>query len=401
MPIYSYRGIDKFGKDVKGSINVDSENAAKARVRQMGIMLVGLALQKSGVEIKGASSGKVRIEDLAIMTRQLSTLIKAKIQIVEALSALIDQVDNANLRIVLSEIKQKVNEGSSLAKALTDYPKVFNQVYVNMVEAGEASGTLDIVLNRLAEFTDAQTKLKSKIVGAMLYPIIIATIGFVMMMIIFIFVIPKITKIFETMKKEIPIQTRICMAISNGIQEYWHIIIVSIFSLVFIFRKYINSPGGKRRWHSFLLRAPIVKKLIVMIDVSRFCSTLATLLNSGVPIIVAMKIVKNLITNLYIQDAVEKSKSDVSEGKSIAGPLIDSGLFPPMVTHMINLGQRSGELEPMLNIVAESYVNEIDTQLGRITALLMPLMMVLLGGAVFFVVLSVILPIMELNSIRR
>jgi general secretion pathway protein F len=221
MPIYTYKGLDRSGKEVKNSINIDSIVAAKQRIKSMGIMLIDIKEQRAqggGSFLK--FSGKVKVDDLAMMTRQLATLIIAKIQIVEALAALTDQVDNENLRIVLSELRQKVNEGASLANALQDYPKVFDSVYINMVEAGEASGTLEIVLLRLADFTESQVKLKNKIRGAMTYPVIIGVFGFLMMNVIFIYVIPQIAKIFKSMKKELPLITKICIWISEFLQSY-------------------------------------------------------------------------------------------------------------------------------------------------------------------------------------
>ncbi|MCO4792338.1 MAG: type II secretion system inner membrane protein GspF [Bacteriovoracaceae bacterium] len=403
MAIFSYKGLDQAGRDVKSTINAEGVSQAKTKLRSMGIMLIEIKEQKSDTSKKSAGfsfSSGVSIEELSLMTRQLATLVKAKIQIVEALSALMDQTENAKLRVVLSEIRGKVNEGYSLAKSLADYPKVFNNVYVNMVEAGEASGNLEIVLIRLADFTEAQSKLKSKIKGAMLYPVIMASVGFIMMMIIFIFVIPKITKIFTTMKRELPFQTKLCIWISEFLQNYWWAVIVGLFASYYMFRKYIAKGKGQARWHSLVLKMPIAGNIVTMINVSRFCSTLATLLNSGVNILVSMNIVKNLINNVHMQQAIAESRTNVKEGASLTAPLLKSGLFPPMVTHMIKLGERSGELEEMLTIISENYEEQVDTKLSGLTSTLEPLMMIGMGLAVAFIIASVIVPMMELNTIR-
>ncbi len=401
MPIYTYKGLDRSGKEVKNSINIDSIIAAKQRIKSMGIMLIDIKEQRA----QGGSSllkfrGSVKVDDLAMMTRQLATLIKAKIQIVEALAALTDQVDNENLRIVLSELRQKVNEGASLANALQDYPKVFDSVYINMVEAGEASGTLEIVLLRLADFTESQVKLKNKIRGAMTYPVIMGVFGFLMMNVIFIYVIPQIAKIFTSMKKELPLITKICIWISQFLQSYWWLVFLTIFLVIWGGNKYIKSPVGRAKWDALAIKLPVFGILIKMINVSRFCSTLATLLNSGVPLLTAMGIVKNLISNVHMKDAIERSRVSVSEGASMVGPLASSGYFPTLVTHMIRLGERSGELEPMLKIISENYEDQVQSKIGGLTSILEPIMMIFLGLAVGFIVFAVVIPMMNMNSLH-
>jgi general secretion pathway protein F len=402
MPIYSYKGLDRSGKEIKNVINAESVIQAKHKLKTTGIMLIDIKEQKTKENKKSSLSfgSKVKINDLALMTRQLATLVKAKIQIVEALAALQDQVDNDYLRVVLSEVKQDVNEGSSLAKAMSRHPRVFNNVYINMVEAGEASGTLEIVLLRLADFTEAQMKLKTKIQGAMMYPIIMVVVGSLLISIIFIMVIPQLAKIFTSMKMDLPLPTKISIGISNFMQNYWYLLLFGILSTVFIVRKYIATPKGERRWHGLLLKVIILGDLIKKINVSRFCSTLATLLNSGVPILTALNIVKNLIPNVLMKDAVEAAKATVQEGGNMAIPLAESGHFPSMVTHMITLGERSGELEEMLHIIAENYEDQVDSEINGLTSLLEPIMIVFLGATVAFVVFSVIMPMMKLNQVR-
>jgi len=404
MPIYSYKGLDRTGKEVKNTLNVESMVAAKQRVKSMGIMLIEIKEQKaqgtSGKPSLFRLGGSVPVDDLAMMTRQLATLIRAKIQIVEALAALTDQVDNANLRLVLADLRQKVNEGSSLAKALQDHPKVFNSVFINMVEAGEASGTLEVVLLRLADFTESQVKLKNKIRGAMTYPVLMGVFGFVMMNVIFIFVIPQIAKIFTSMKRELPLITRICIEISNFLQSYWWATFLGIILGAFLIHRYINTKNGQAKWHKMQLNLPLIGTVTRMINVSRFCSTLGTLLNSGVPILTALTIVKNLVPNVHMKDAIEKARISVSEGASLTAPLMQSGYFPTLVTHMIRLGERTGELEPMLKIISENYEDQVQSKISGLTTILEPVMMICLGGAVGFIVFAVVIPMMNLNSLR-
>jgi general secretion pathway protein F len=404
LAIYNYKGLDKKGSEVKGTVNGEGLTAAKQRVRAMGIMLTEISEQTSGSVKKSAGitfGSAVSIADLSLMTRQLATLLRAKIQIVEAFSALVDQTDNPSLKITLSEIRQKVNEGSSLAKALADYPKIFDNVYINMVEAGETSGTLDMVLIKLAEFTESQLALKNKIKGAMTYPMVMMIAGSLMIGIIFIFVIPKITKIFINMKKTLPLQTQICVWISNFLVSYWWLVIAGAVGSYVMFQKYIQTEAGRSKYDYYILKLPIVSEIVTMINASRFCSTLATLLNSGVPILAAMKIVSNLISNVHMKKAVEESRISVSEGSSLTGPLIRSELFPSMMTHMIKLGEKSGELEPMLQIVSENYEDQVNTKLSGLTSILEPIMMVVMGAVVAFIVFSVVVPLIDLNSIKK
>jgi general secretion pathway protein F len=269
-----------------------------------------------------------------------------------------------------------------------------------MVEAGEASGTLEIVLLRLADFTESQVRLKNKIRGAMTYPVIMGVFGFVMMNVIFIFVIPQIAKIFLSMKKELPLITKLCIWISEFLQSYWWLVIAGLIGGAYLINRYINTKSGQSNWHALQLKLPILGILVRMINVSRFCSTLGTLLNSGVNILTAMTIVKNLIPNVHMKDAVEKARISVSEGASITGPLIQSGYFPSLVTHMIRLGEKSGELEPMLKIISENYEDQVQSKISGLTSVLEPIMMICLGGAIGFIVFAVVIPMMNLNSIR-
>jgi general secretion pathway protein F len=404
MAIFNYKGVDKTGKEVKGTINSEGLSIAKQKVKALGIMLTEINEQTS-TSLKKSNSftfgNSVPIADLALMTRQLATLMRAKIQVVEAFSALVDQSDNPRLKITLSEIRQKINEGSSLAQALSDYPKIFDNVYVNMVEAGETSGTLEIVLLRLADFTEGQLKLRNRIKSAMTYPVIMMGAGGLMIGIIFMFVIPKITKLFINMKRELPLQTKICVWISKFLQGYWWALIIGIFATYSFGKKYIATEKGKSQFDAILLKLPVISELVTMINVSRFCSTLATLLQSGVPILASMKIVANLVSNVHMRKAVDEARISISEGASITAPLVRSGLFPPMVTHMIKLGEKAGELEPMLQIVSENYEDQVNAKLSGLTSILEPIMMIGMGVVVAFIVFSVVVPMMELNTIRR
>ena len=234
----------------------------------------------------------------------------------------------------------------------------------------------------------------------MTYPVIMGVFGFGMMNVIFIFVIPKMAKIFTSTKRELPFITKVCIWISEFMQSYWWLVIVGIVASIYLFTKYINTNKGRAKWDSLVLRLPIVGMLTKMINVSRFCSTLGTLMNSGVPILTAMTIVKNLISNVHMRDAIEKARLSVSEGASLTQPLVQSGYFPPLVTHMIRLGEKSGELEPMLKIISENYEDQVESRISGLTSILEPVMMICLGGAVGFIVFAVVIPMMDLNKVN-
>ncbi|MGZ6125612.1 MAG: type II secretion system F family protein, partial [Myxococcales bacterium] len=292
----------------------------------------------------------------------------------------------------------KVNEGSSLADALNEHPKVFSTLYVNMIRAGESSGALDVVLVRLADFTESQSLLRNKIIGAMLYPAIMMVVGIAIVSILFVVVIPKVTKIFEDMNVTLPWTTRILIGVSSFARDYWYLIVAALPLLVFGIRRWVRSPGGRAKWDRLKLRAPVFGELTRMLALSRFAKTLATLLASGVPLLTAMDIVKNVVSNTLLADVIAQARDSIREGESIAAPLKRSGQFPPLVYHMIAIGERSGQLEEMLQNVAKSYEAQVEMRIGALTSLLEPVMIVAMGGGVAFIVFSILMPIMQLNT---
>src|SRR5205823_2505690 len=271
-------------------------------------------------------------------------------------------------------------------------------LYVNMIRAGESSGALDVVLVRLADFTEAQAQLRNKIIGAMLYPAIMVVVGIVIVGILLVVVIPKVTKIFEDMNVTLPWTTRILIGTSNFIRDYWYVILVGVPLLVWGFRRWIRTAGGQTWWDRKKLEAPVFGPLARMLALGRFSKTLATLLSSGVPLLTALDIVKNIVNNSILAKVIEDARDAIREGESIAAPLKRSGQFPPLVHHMIAIGEKSGQLEEMLQNIAKSYDAQVDTRVGALTSLLEPVMIVLMGGSVAFIVFSILMPIMQLNS---
>lgn len=407
MPVYAYKGMDSAGKSTSGNREAENPRAIKQLLRRDGIFLTDL--KESGPAAKkkkeGASSFQVKLfaekvstEDLAVSTRQLSTLVGAGISLVESLTALIDQVENQTLKGVWAAVKQRVNEGAPMAEALAEHPKVFTGLYISMVRAGESSGGLDVVLDRLADFTESQADLRSKLVGAMVYPALMITILLLVVGMLFVLVIPKITKIFESQKMALPLPTQILIGISNFMIDYWFVMVVVTALGAYLGRKYIRTEKGRMKWDFFLLRAPLFGPLVRMVAISRFCKTLSTLMASGVPLLNAFDIVKNVVQNTVLLEVIETARDCVKEGDSIAAPLKRSGHFPPMVIHMIGIGEKSGQLEPMLDNIAKSYESQTETRVKTMTTLLEPLIMIAMGFIVGSVVFAILMPMLQMSS---
>jgi general secretion pathway protein F len=341
---------------------------------------------------------RVSAQDLAIATRQLATLIAAGITLPESLTALVEQIEHPRLKKVMGSVKQRVNEGASLADALADHPRIFSSLYVNMIRAGESSGALDIVLTRLADFTEAQAALRNKLLGAMLYPAIMVVVGMAIVGILFVAVIPKVTKIFEDMNVALPWTTRILIAISSFARDYWYVLLAGLPLLVWGAGRYLKTPKGREWWDKKQLTLPIFGELLRMLALARFAKTLATLLSSGVPLLTALDIVKNIVHNSLLARVIEDARDAIREGESIAAPLKRSGQFPPLVHHMIAIGEKSGQLEEMLRNVAKSYDSQVEMRIGALTSLLEPVMIVAMGGGVAFIVFSILMPIMQLTT---
>ncbi|MBN8231436.1 type II secretion system inner membrane protein GspF [Corallococcus macrosporus] len=415
MPVFEYRGLDSQGRQKKGLLEADSPKTLRSKLRADGIFLTDVLGQAEGSRVgvsKGANAsllardvdlrklgrGRVSTEDVAILTRQLATLLGAGVTIVDSLNALVDQAEKERLKRALSDIKQRVNEGSSLADAFSQHPKIFPSIYINMVRAGEASGALDQVLLRLADFTENQAKLQQKIIGTMIYPVIMLAVGGGILVLLMVFVVPKVTKIFETMRATLPLNTRILIGASNLMQAWWFIIIPAFIAGVVAFLRWIKSPKGKPKWDRFTLKAPIFGSLVRLLAISRFARTLATLLKSGVPMLAALDIVKAVMTNSVLADAVENARESIREGESIANPLKRSGQFPPLVYHMVAIGEKSGQLEDMLLSVADSYETQVNVRIGALTSLLEPMLIVVMGVMIAFVALSILMPILQVNT---
>jgi general secretion pathway protein F len=415
MPVFEFKGLSQEGKETRGLREADSPRALRMLLRKEGIFLTDLSHKGNNTKSSSAAAGmlqreikfgkifrsKISIGQLASLTRQLATLLAADVALVEALSALVEQTTEENIKRILSDIKQRVNEGASLAKGLEAHKKDFGELYINMVRAGEHSGALDTVLLRLAEFSEGQARLKQKIIGTLIYPIIMVLMGGVILTVLMTYVVPKVAKLFADTQSTLPITTRVLLSTSDIFQNYWFILFPLIAAIAFAASKWAKSKSGQPVWHRWQLKLPVVGNLVRMISVARFSRTLATLLKSGVPVLSALEIVQNVISNSVISDVIKDVRESIREGESISAPLKRSGHFPPLVFHMVAVGERSGKLEEMLLSIAESYEQQSEVRIGALTSILEPIIILAMGSVVFFVAIAILQPMLTLNTLVK
>lgn len=416
MPVFEYSGKDAGGKTIKGVLDVDSVRALKAALRRDKVFLTeyreaaakgGKGQKvKAGVEQKQGSREidvgefltRIAPQDISEMTRQLATLLKASVPLVDALGATVEQIENPKLKRVLAQVRTDVNEGAPFWRALSVHDKVFVNTYYNMVRAGESAGNLDVVLARLADFTESQVKLRNKLIGALTYPVIMLCISLVIVTGMMVFVVPTITSMFTDMGADLPLITKILIALSNAVSHFWWAGVIGAFLAFQSFMRWKNSEMGADTFDRTVLKIPVLGDLMRKIAIARFSRTLSTLLSSGVPLLTAMEIVENVVANRILAKVLAEARNAIREGDNIAGPLKRSGQFPPMVVHMVAIGEKSGELEEMLKNVSESYENQVDTRVQALTSLLEPLMIVFMGVVVGFLVAAILLPMMKLTQ---
>jgi general secretion pathway protein F len=405
MAVFEYRGIvSASGKAVHGVRDAENVKALRSQLRKDGILLTTAAEE---AHAKAKAKGQLNLKrfferpgvgDIAIMTRQLATLVRAGIPLFEALSALIEQVEKEGLRRALTNIRDQVREGTALADALHSHPKIFSTMYVNMVRAGEASGTLEAVLTRLTSFMENQARLKNKVGSALAYPVLMMLIAVGLISVLMVTVVPKVTSIFESMNATLPWHTRALITVSEFTSNFWWLILMSLVGGGFAFRRWKNTDEGKLKWHTFMLRVPVFGPLVQMVAIARFTRTLATLLAAGVALLNAMGIVRSVLGNARLEQVVADATTSIREGQSIAEPLKASGEFPPLVTHMIAIGERSGQLEEMLENVADAYDQSVDNRVQMLTSLLEPIIIVIMGAGVGFIAWAILSPLIQVST---
>ncbi len=405
MPIFTYKGYDtKSGALKKGKVEAEHPKAARMKVKQRdGVIVSDIKLETNLDKAKTGGSfqffaPKVGLQDVAIFARQFATLQQAHVPLDESLKALTEQVDHVLLRSTVAEIKDKISEGKSLAEASSEYPTVFNKLYINMVRAGESSGTLGIVLERLADYFEKQIEIRGSIVSAITYPILMIVASFGIIAYLFISVVPKLTKVFENLRVTLPWYTKMLVGVSEFLQVYWYLVVLLGFGVYYLFHRWISTEKGKRTFDEFSLKLPLFGALILRIGVSRFTQTLSTLLSAGVPIIQALEITKNVITNVVIAQVVEEAKIAVQEGQSLANCIEKSGKFPGLVVHMIRTGEKTGQLEEMLKHVSTAYESEVERKIAAMISLIEPLMIIGMAGVTILIVMAMLIPMLSVMS---
>jgi general secretion pathway protein F len=406
MAVFEYRGIQiASGKPVKGYRDADNAKSLRAVLRRDGVLLT-----EANEEAEQGSKGARKINlfafmqrpstaDVAVMTRQLATLVRAGVPLVESVAALTEQVEKEQLKKTLTAVRETLNEGTSFAKSLEAHPNIFPSLYINMVAAGEASGTLEAVLERLADFMEGQARLKGKVTAALAYPVLMMFIGIVMVSVLMVAVVPKVTSIFENLGHALPWYTQLLISVSSILAGYWWLIIALVTGAVVGFRRWRATPEGKLKWDSFRLVVPIFGRLQLLVSVARFTRTLSTLLSSGVQLLQAMEIGRHVLENSRLESVISEAIGSIRGGESIAEPLKRARVFPPMVTHMIAVGEKTGQLEAMLENVSRAYEADVETRVVALTSLLEPLMIVLLGGVVGFIAMAILMPLIQMNEL--
>jgi general secretion pathway protein F len=408
MPVFAYRGLAPNGRSVAGVIDADSARNARGKLRDLGIFPTELAAEEEA-ESKPESPRqwmpvfrrRIAAPELALLTRQTSTLLGAGVQLVDTLGTLGEQSNRPHVKRMLSQVRERVREGSSLADAMAMHPEIFSDLYVGMVRVGEAAGALEPVLDRLADYSEKQSEFVAKVRGALTYPVIMIIAGTLIMGFLVTYVIPQVATIFEQQHAALPLTTRALIRLSNVLSADWLLILILIVAGAAGIAFGLSTKAGRRFYDTWLLRMPYLGPTVTRIICARFARTLATLLESGVQLMPAMTAVKRVVTNGLLADAIEQSRDSIREGHGMGQTLQRSGLFPPLLIEMIKVGERSGELEQMLHRVADNYEREVDASLGQLTTLLGPLMTILMGAVILLMMMSVLQPIFQLNQMMQ
>lgn len=411
MPVYQYRGYRNDGGAATGIVDAENVKVARLKLRKEGVFPTDVVEQghvsvrrPEGRAQTGHTIGRstaLSANDLALMTRQFATLLVAGLPLVEALGVLVDQAEKKPVKGLFADIREQIRGGKSLSAVLEMHEKDFSPIYVHMVRAGEASGALDQILFRLAEFLEKQLALKNKVTNAILYPALMLIVGVSVLFFLMTFVVPKITAVFVSMKQALPWPTVALMSVSRFLADYWMVVAGLVIGGGWLIRRFVRTETGRMAADRLILRLPLIGDVARMVSISRLTSTLATMLASGVQLLDAMDVSKRVMNNRVLEETVEGARQNIREGETIADPLKRSGEFPALVTHMIAVGERSGEMEEMLRRVSQIYDGEVERVITRLTSLLEPIMILLMGVVVFFIVVAILLPIFEMGQMVR
>jgi len=404
MPVFGYRGLSTDGRSVAGVVDADSPRTARGKLRALGIFPTDVIPEaEAPAKTERFSLPRFRrrmpAAELSLLTRQLGSLLGAGVTLVEALGALYDQASRAVTKRMLSQVRERVREGASLADAMAAHGDVFSELYVSMVRAGETAGALEVVLERLADYNEKQAELIAKVRGALTYPIIMICVSIAIMGFLVTYVIPQVSTIFQQTNQALPMMTQVLIGFSNFLINYWLLLLLGIVGVIGGITVGLSRPSGRALYDRWLLRVPYIGSTITKIITARFARTLATLLASGVQVLPALAAVRLVVTNTLLEDAIEKSRDEIREGHGMGQTLARCGLFPPMLVEMIKVGERSGQLESMLERAADSYEREVSQSLAQMTTLLEPVMTLIMAGMIVFMILAVLLPIFQLNQL--
>jgi general secretion pathway protein F len=406
LAVFEYEGIDARGRPSKGIVDAEGPRAARAKLKRQGVFATSVAearrVESAAERRRGgffSLSGGIRVRELAILTRQLATLLGAGLPLVSALGALLEQSDSQRSSRVLSQVRESVNEGNAFYAVLGEHERSFPEIYRNMVRSGEASGTLPLVLARLADFLEGSVAFRQKLQAALVYPILMGVLGTGILWFLLTSVVPRVTQIFEDMKKALPAPTRVLLTTSALLREYgWVAVPVLVIGFVGL-RRYARTARGRLVIDGLLLRVPAVGRFLQTVAVSRFCKTLGTLLSGGVPLLTALDISRAVLGNAVLDRAVEEVRDEVKEGRSFRDSLRATGRFPSVMCQMVGVGEESGSLSDMLLKVADAFESQVEAAVATLTSLLEPLMILAMGLAVGFVVLAILLPIFEMSQL--
>jgi type IV pilus assembly protein PilC len=405
MPTFVWEGRTAQGRVIKGdNLEAPSMEAALARLREQRIRPIPNRVREKGKGLEKELSipgfgAKVTTKDLSLATRQLATMIDAGLPIVQCLDILAQQSENKLLRNTIGTIRKDVEQGCTLADALRKHPKVFDDLYVNMVEAGEAGGILNTILNRIAVFIEKANRLKKKVKGAMIYPCAIVFVAVVVVSVLMIWVIPVFAELYGSMGKALPLPTQICINISNWFVAWWYMLVAGVIGVIMAISFYYKTPQGNMNIDRLLLRMPVIGDLLRKVAIARFSQNMALLLSSGVPILDGLAITGKTAGNKVVEKAILESRISISQGKTVAEPLRDSKIFPPLVCQMVAIGESTGGLDAMLKKVAELYEEEVDDAVNNLTAMMEPMIMVVLGVILGGLVVAMYLPIFQMGDL--
>jgi len=405
MAVYEYKAITKAtGKKSKGVIDAEGAAQARQKLRDQGLFPTEIVESKAIAQAAAAGAGakagggRVSARDLAMLTRQFAVLLRAGMPLIDALGALQDQTSKPRLQVALYDIRDRVNSGATLGDALGKHPRLFSNLYVNMVRAGEVSGTLEEVLFRLADMQEHQSKLRSQLMSSLAYPAFMACFAVAVVIFLMMFIVPRITTIFERQDAALPRPTQIMIAASDFLGTYWWLIAGIIVGLVSLWRWWVSRPAGRLKWDKMKLRFPLYGGLHLKLVCARFARTMGTMLQSGLTMLPALEVVNSVLDNAYFKEHMDEVKAGVRRGRDLAQPLRETGLFPSMMIHMVELGQRSGEIEDMLIKVADTYDDDVRLTIDAIVALIEPVIIIVMGIFVGFLVISILLPILNMSQ---